>query len=376
MAIYIKSTVSDPQKEQEGQNAYVSYLITTNSNAKTFQKESFSVRRRYSDFFFLYNTLFNEYPACLVPPLSEKAVFEFINRFDYDFVTKRAASLNRFLERISKHPILQKATVYLEFLESNDWNAFKRAIGTKNIPVAISSTDESATSLNNDDEFLLDDIKEKISTFEDNLTQVEKTFNKVLKRENELSTDVDDLSAQFLKFSTIETNLKNELELFSTKNHDLSLNISSLRNETDTNYITSLKDMLQYASALKALLKLREQKINDFDSLVNQLNKAESDKQAGDNSNFLRDKIENVRGVDREHAKQERLKKLETKIANLQDQINVETQNVKDFKAISLHEISIFNEIKKTELKSTLSDLAQNHINFYQNLINNWEMLL
>lgn len=376
MATYINSTVSEPQKEQEGQNAYVSYLITTNSNAKTFQKESFSVRRRYTDFVFLYNTLFNDYPACVVPPLSEKVVFEFINRFDYDFVTKRASSLHRFLERISKHPILKKANVYLEFLESGDWNAFKRVIGTKTKQTLLMAVDESIATINNDEEFLLDDIKEKISTFEDNLTQVEKTFIKVLKRENELSADLDDLSTQFLKFSTIETNLKNELELFSTKNHDLSLNFSGLRNEVDTNYITSLKDMLQYSSALKALLKLREQKINDFDSLVNQLNKAESDKLAGDNSNFLRDKIENVRGVDHEHAKQERLKKLDTKILNLQNQIKVETESIEAFRATSLHEISIFNEIKKTELKSTLSGLAQNHINFYQNLINNWEVLL
>ncbi|KAK3068730.1 intercellular trafficking and secretion, partial [Teratosphaeriaceae sp. CCFEE 6253] len=59
----LQCQVSKPQKEGEGtQNAYVSYLVTTDTDFKSYQSSCPSVRRRFTDFVFLAKTLLREYP--------------------------------------------------------------------------------------------------------------------------------------------------------------------------------------------------------------------------------------------------------------------------------------------------------------------------
>ncbi|TKA78436.1 hypothetical protein B0A55_03067, partial [Friedmanniomyces simplex] len=69
----LECQVTKPQKEGEGtQNAYVSYLVTTNTDFKSYQASDSQVRRRFTDFVFLCKTLLREYPQCAVPPLPDK----------------------------------------------------------------------------------------------------------------------------------------------------------------------------------------------------------------------------------------------------------------------------------------------------------------
>jgi len=99
----LETHVSDPQTEAEGtKDAYVSYLVTTDVNLSvccvfflfagvpwnsgtltcmsralqtdfpTFMKPHVTVKRRFTDFVYLWTMLSREFPACAVPPLPEK----------------------------------------------------------------------------------------------------------------------------------------------------------------------------------------------------------------------------------------------------------------------------------------------------------------
>ncbi|KAL1845246.1 hypothetical protein VTK73DRAFT_816 [Phialemonium thermophilum] len=69
----LECTVSEPHKENDGtKDAYVSYLITTHSTFPSFQKPTTTVRRRFTDFVFLYKALSKDYQAAAVPPLPDK----------------------------------------------------------------------------------------------------------------------------------------------------------------------------------------------------------------------------------------------------------------------------------------------------------------
>ena len=46
-------TVTDPKKESEGMNSYVSYKVNTATNREEFSYGQFGVIRRYSDFAWL-----------------------------------------------------------------------------------------------------------------------------------------------------------------------------------------------------------------------------------------------------------------------------------------------------------------------------------
>ena len=56
-------TVSDPKKESEGMNSYVSYKVNTATNREEFSYGQFGVIRRYSDFAWLSDRLARDVPA-------------------------------------------------------------------------------------------------------------------------------------------------------------------------------------------------------------------------------------------------------------------------------------------------------------------------
>ena len=62
-------TVSDPKKESEGMNSYVSYKVNTATNREEFSYGQFGVIRRYSDFAWLSDRLARDVPGAIVPPL-------------------------------------------------------------------------------------------------------------------------------------------------------------------------------------------------------------------------------------------------------------------------------------------------------------------
>lgn len=389
-AIVINSTVSDPQKEQDGsQNAYISYLITTESNSPTFQSPLFRVRRRFSDFFFLFQMLYLEYPAVAVPPLPDKSRMEYIkgDRFGPEFTLKRAASLNRFLDRISHHPILKKTSIYLSFLESGDWNSYMRSLASRHQQVlqengmlegiSDSLLNAFAKVSKQDDELL--EVKERVVKLDDNLIQVEKAFTRVLRRQQDLSHDLEEFSQQLIKLAGLEGNLETDILAFASGTHNLSRGVATLKDQIDSDYIVSLKDMQNYVLSVKNLIRLREQKQLDFEALTDYLQKAKYEKNSimsGGGSNFLLSKIEDVRGVNHEAARSERLQKVESKIESLTQEVASVKETSETFQEMTLNEIAIFENNKEMEMKKTLSALADSHIAFYQNVISQWEALL
>lgn len=388
---FIHSLVKSPQKEQDGsQNAYISYLIYTESNSPTFQSPIFSVRRRYSDFYFLYNTLYLEFPAAAVPPLADKSRLEYIkgDRFGAEFTLKRASSLNRFLDRISHHPYLKKSAVYLNFLETPDWNSYKRSLSTRHqqqlaqengVLDGFSDTLLNAFSKVSKPDDGLVEVKERVGKLEDNLIQVERAFAKVLRRQYDLSYELDEFSQQLIKLAGLEHNLENNIIAFANGTHNLSQGVAALREQTDSDYVVSLRDMQNYVLALKSLIKLSEQKQLDLEALIDYLNKAIQEKDnvlAGGRSNFLLNKIEDVRGVDHEAARKERLRKLDIKISGLKQEVESVKETSANFQELAGKEVDVFEHTKQLEMKKTLSTLADGHINFYQNVITQWEALL
>ncbi len=87
------------------------------------------MRRRFTDFVFLYKSLTRDYQGAAVPPLPDKQRMEYVrgDRFGPDFTSRRAYSLQRFLSRLALHPVLRRAGILHTFLESPDWNATMRS---------------------------------------------------------------------------------------------------------------------------------------------------------------------------------------------------------------------------------------------------------
>uniref|UniRef100_A0A8C5MLK0 Sorting nexin-2 n=1 Tax=Leptobrachium leishanense TaxID=445787 RepID=A0A8C5MLK0_9ANUR len=129
--------VSDPEKVGDGMNAYMAYKVTTKTSLSMFSKKEFYVKRRFSDFLGLHGKLATKYMhiGYIVPPAPEKSIVGMtkvkVGKEDSssnEFVEKRRAALERYLQRTVKHPTLLQDPDVRQFLESNE---LPRAVSTQ-----------------------------------------------------------------------------------------------------------------------------------------------------------------------------------------------------------------------------------------------------
>lgn len=108
------------------------HVTENQTTSPMFSKSSFSVLRRYSDFLWLYETLSNNNPGVVVPPVPEKHPF---GRFDTGFVERRRVTLEQCLRKMAAHPVLQKDTDFKFFLESD---SFALDVGISTVQLCMS----------------------------------------------------------------------------------------------------------------------------------------------------------------------------------------------------------------------------------------------
>ncbi|CAK1363862.1 Sorting nexin-4 [Cercospora beticola] len=388
-------TVGSPQKEGEGtQTVYVSYLVTTETDFKSYQNSHTKVRRRFTDFVFLYRTLAKEYPQCAVPPLPDKHNMSYVrgDRFGPDFTSRRAYSLNRFLARLTRHPVLRRATLLTLFLESTDWNSVMKSRPNRGMSgsdggsggVLESWTDSflNAFTKPHKTDKKFQEVNERASKLDDDLGTVSKTVARVAKREGDLENDYRDLAEQFQRLAALEPGINDELTKFATSVNATSEGWQGLKEFTDQDYLGSLKDMEAYITSVKSLLKTREQKQLDFEALTDYLQKAaqERDTLASHGSmgasGFLRQKIEDVRGVDHEQSRRERQRKLEVQISRLTTEVEAAKKTSEAFDEEVVKEVGDFERIKAIEFRDELGGLADANIRFFQGNIEIWERFI
>jgi sorting nexin-4 len=230
------------------------------------------------------------------------------------------------------------------------------------------------------------DVLDRSSKLDEDLSYVEKIFTRVARREGDLETDYADLAAQFQRLMTMEPGVEEEIKNFSQGVEATAAGLKGLREHTDQNYLVSLRDMEAYIVAVKELLRTREQKQLDFEALTNYLNKAATDRDILASSHgssaltgpggFLRSKIEDVRGVDHEQARREKVRKLELQIDKLTREVEEAKKTTEAFDEEVVKEVDDFERIKAAEMRDTLGGLADANVQFYKGQIGIWEEYL
>jgi sorting nexin-4 len=336
------------------------------------------------------------------------------DRFGYDFTSRRACSLQRFLSRLALHPTLRRAPILHTFLESHDWNAYMRSRANRlSVSGADSSAGQSAsgssifdsvaegfmnafTKVSKPDRRFVE-VKEKADKLDEDLGHVEKVVARVARREADLETDLRDLAEQFQRLLALEPGVEGAVRAFAASVEDTATGLKKLRDHTDQDYLSSLRDMVAYSAALKNLLRAREQKQLDYEQLTEYLNKATAERDSlaagsgsastyggyssgpfgtgalGGASGFLRSKVEDLRGVDHEQARRDRQRKLELRVDELTREVENARAESDRFAEQVVREVQNFDWIKKVEFKRQFTGLVDAHIGFYDGVINTWE---
>ena len=367
------------------------------SDYQSFQRSEFTARRRFTDFVFLWKQLSKEYPQCAVPPLPDKHKMEYVrgDRFGPDFTQRRAHSLHRFLKRITLHPVLRRAMLLISFLESPDWNQHMKGrssratstseqAGSGGFVDAIADTFVNTfTKVHKPDKRFIE-VSDRATKLTEDLSNVEKMAVRVVRRQGDLEQDYSDLATQCQKLITLESGVEGPLTSFASSVATTSQGFKVLRDNTDQNYLTSLRDMDAFIMALKNLLRTRESKQLDFEALTEYLTKSAADRDslasstgAGQGaSGFLRSKVEDFRGIDHDQARRQRVRKLEIEIERLTGEVESAKKATEAFDEHTVKEVEDFERIKAVEFKDTLGDLADTHIEFFQGTIETWEKFL
>uniref|UniRef100_A0A8C7SM51 Sorting nexin-2 n=1 Tax=Oncorhynchus mykiss TaxID=8022 RepID=A0A8C7SM51_ONCMY len=113
----------------DGMNAYMAYKVSTQTTLPMFRSKTFTVRRRFSDFLGLYEKLSDKHTlnGYIVPPPPEKSIMGMTkvkvgkeDNSSAEFVERRRAALERYLQRVVFHPSLLQDPDVREFLERDD----------------------------------------------------------------------------------------------------------------------------------------------------------------------------------------------------------------------------------------------------------------
>jgi len=397
---YLIVTVKDPVKEvPDTKDAYVSYLVTTETNLPTFSASTSSSRRRFQDFVFLKDNLTKDFPACVVPPLPDKHRLEYFtgDRFSPEFMERRRQDLARFLERLARHPTLQRSVLLRSFLESKEWTVkmhqhLSHPPGPEPAPSLLDNVSDALlnafTRVRKPDERFLE-MRDRVDKFEEGLSNTERVWGRVRSRTNDLASDYHDLAVAAQGLGFLESGITDPLNHFANSILEFS---AILRHATQTStdpFIHSLHSLLAYSHANRAVLKLRDQKQLDFEELSAYLSAitAERDRLAAVISGraggtglgltaYLRDKVDSITGRDDDQMRVQRMKKLDAKIKELEEAVTIAHETSDAFSDETLMEQEVFQHGKEAELKEMLSNLADGQIEMYKASMEEWERII
>ncbi|EGG09110.1 uncharacterized protein MELLADRAFT_34568 [Melampsora larici-populina 98AG31] len=391
---YLDVEVKHPVRELEGtKDTFVSYLVTAKTDIPIYQSKSPSARRRFQDFVFLHDHLVKDFPAAVVPPLPDKSRLKYVtgDRFSADFVERRRHGLERFLQRLARHPILSRSRLLRCFIESTQWNVDMHthlAHPPTSEPTSSLLEMASDTLLNAfskvrkpDERFL--EIREGLDRFEERLGAIERIEGRSRNRITDLAGDYEELAASVQGLGFLESGITEPLSRFETALLDYSIGLRDLNTATTTPLLHKLVSLIHYSDSFRNVLKLRDQKQLDFEDLSAYLSNISNERDriaAGYGglglSSYLKDKIELFRGSEADTSREAKIHRLDSKIKDLQDAVTAAHETSDGFNEEVLKEHSIFQSGKRQELKELFSDLADGNIAMYKKSIQDWENMI
>ena len=171
--------LSNPEKVSGGifSKSFISYTIET----KPF---GFVTKKRYSDFLWLRNTLSLMYSNCVIPPLCKK---NYIDRFSEELINKRMRSIEKFMNGLLIHPLIQNSQILFDFLSIQneaDFNQKKKKYGKIAAPTHIGEIKtlegDIKISISKEKEMYLNNIQDNCYLNEDLLQKITKAYKSLM----------------------------------------------------------------------------------------------------------------------------------------------------------------------------------------------------
>jgi len=370
----IEILVSDPKKVGDGINSYVVYRITTRTNSKLFQSCEFTVTRRFSDFLGLHDKLLATYQPLgkIVPPPPEKSVMGTTKvkmakeeTGSQDFVEKRRAALERFVNRVARHPELRCDTSFIEFLEMT--GDLPKATSTSALSGAglvrlFSKVGESINRMTftiAEPDQWFEDKQEEIETYDQQLKELHGSLELLVLNRKELAVSTGQFAKSVANLGSVEEHMTLSRSLSSLA--DIEVKVEQLHSDQcDSDFFIFselVKDYLSIIQSIKDVLHERMKQYKIWQDCDGALAKKKEQKV----------KLEQQRKVD---------KNIDNDIADCEERVQKFKENFESISASVRKELLRFDKQREKDFKTTLLNYLQCMMNKQQQLATCWESFL
>ncbi|XP_010491160.1 PREDICTED: sorting nexin 1 [Camelina sativa] len=268
---YLSVSVTDPVKLGNGVQAYISYRVITKTNLPEYQGPEKIVIRRYSDFVWLRDRLFEKYKGIFIPPLPEKSAVEKF-RFSAEFIEMRRAALDIFVNRIALHPELQHSEDLRTFLQADEetmdrfrfqeTGIFKKPADLmqmfRDVQSKVSDAVLGKEKPVEETTAAYEKLKHYIFELENHLAEAQKHAYRLVKRHRELGQSLLDFGKAVKLLGACEGEPTGKaFSDLGTKSELLSIKLQKEAQQVLMNFEEPLKDYVRYVQSIKATIAER-----------------------------------------------------------------------------------------------------------------------
>ncbi|KAJ5292619.1 uncharacterized protein N7443_008572 [Penicillium atrosanguineum] len=360
-------SVGDPHKVGDLTSSHIVYQIRTRTTSKAYRVPEFSVSRRYRDFLWLYNSMHGNNPGVVVAPPPEKQA---VGRFDTNFVESRRAALERMLNKIAGHPILQHDGDLKIFLESDAFNVDVKNKENREPDLGQSKGMLSSLGISvggggkfveHDDWF--HDRKIYLDALENQLKALMKSMDTVVMQRKGLAEAAGDFSGSLHALASVELSpaLSSPLDGLS----ELQLRIRELyERQAQQDVLTlgiTIDEYIRLIGSIKQAFSQRQKAFHTWHA-------AESDLQKRKNT---QDKL-----LRQGKTQQDRLNQANADVADAERKVHQTRLLFEDMGRLMRNELGRFEKEKVEDFKSGVETFLESAVEAQKELIELWETFL
>ncbi|KAJ5171700.1 hypothetical protein N7492_004293 [Penicillium capsulatum] len=359
--------VGDPHKVGDLTSSHIVYQVRTKTTSKAYRQPEFAVSRRYRDFLWLYNSLHNSNPGVVVAPPPEKQA---VGRFDTNFVESRRAALERMLNKIAGHPILQHDADLKIFLESDAFNVDVKNKENREPDLGQSkgmlssfgiSVGGGSKFVEHDDWF--HDRKIYLDALENQLKALMKAMDTVVTQRKGLAEAAGDFSVSLQALAAVELSpaLSSPLEGLS----ELQFRVRELYDRQAQQDVLTLgitiDEYIRLIGSVKTAFSQRQKAFHTWHA-------AESDLQK---RKHTQDKL-----LRQGKTQQDRLNQVNADVADAERKVHQTRLQFEDMGRLMRNELQRFEKEKVEDFKSGVETFLESAVEAQKELIELWETFL
>ncbi|KAI8904477.1 hypothetical protein EDD86DRAFT_213558, partial [Gorgonomyces haynaldii] len=234
--------------------------------------ETWTSRRRYTEFEQLRKLMYKSFPNSIVPPIPDKHSFGDYAakpgkaKNDPKIVHERQILLQKFLNRVSKDPVLSQFHPFHSFVKGDHWQEIVQQSGLKDLLKSEISLNVEKPSLKKPDEHFKQ-AEDYTIRFGQQMGYIIKIQKRIQSNYQEMISVFHQLGLHYNGWSLTETELAQQIENTGEAIDSQTKELKTLVQRLDDEFLFGLKEYQLFAQSIDKLLKQRHKRHAEFEQV-------------------------------------------------------------------------------------------------------------